>query len=335
MRSDLLSIALLLLSSTPSLAAPQPLSSIPVTDLSTRQDAAVSIESRDLEDLWKRKGGGGGGGKGGSSGSSSGSSGSSSSGSSSSGKGGSSGTGSSGSSSSGGRGSSTSSAGGSTRQGSGAQPSYGGSKGKYYGGGAKSPYKSGGRSPAGIAPVFLGAAALGVFPGLWLYGAYSYPYNHPYSYHNRTARRNTTQTNSTNTRRDRIYSELVYLITRQDDGANETKPVDCLCAEYAVCGCDDNDDSSFLDSLIGDGSYDGLNKSLINVADINGISTIVLNGTLENGTTAAGGTDDVDASTDSGTNTGTNTETDNGSAILQASGYWVMVALVGCSVYLV
>jgi len=231
--------------------------------------------------------------------------------------------------SSSGKGSSSSSAGGSTKQGSGAQPSYGGSKGKYYGGGAKAPYKSGGKSPAGIAPVFLGAAALGVFPGLWLYGAYSYPYYHPYSYHNRTARRNNTQTNNTNTRRDHIYSELVHLITRQDDGANETKPVNCLCAEFAECGCDDNDDTTFLDSLIGDGSYDALNKTLINVVDVNGTSTIVLNGTLENGTTAAGGTEDLDPSAS------TTTPTDNGSALLQASGYWVMVALVGCSVYLV
>lgn len=84
------------------------------------------------------------------------------------------------------------------------------------------------------------------------------------------------------------------------------------------CGCDDNGNTTFLDSLIGDGSYAALNKSLVNVADINGTSTIVLNGTLPNGTTAAGGTENV-----------------NAAGLLGASGYLVMVALVGCTVLLV
>jgi len=72
--------------------------------------------------------------------------------------------------------------------------------------------------------------------------------------------------------------------------------------------------------LIGNGSYNGLNKSVITVADINGTSTILINGTLPNGTTASGGTDSADA-------------TDAGVA-LQFSGYWLMVALVGCTVFL-
>jgi len=222
-----------------------------------------------------------------------------------------------------GKGSPSSNAGGSTRTGSGVQPNYGG--GKYYGGGSKTPYKSGGRSPLGIAPVFLGVAALSVFPGLWLYGAYSYPYHNPYGYYNRSARRN-----HTNTRRDVVYAELTSLVSRQDDtGANETKPVDCLCAPYVSCGCDDNGDTTFLDSLIGDGSYAGLNKSLINVVDINGTSTIVLNGTLPNGTTVAdpSATEDV---TGSGSTT---TSSTGGAYVLQASGYWVLISLVGFSVY--
>jgi len=86
MRSDLFTVALLLFSTTPSLAAPQPVSDVQVI---ARDNAFASIESRDstidaAKDLWKRKGGGGGGGKG-SGGGSSGSSGSSGKGGSSSG----------------------------------------------------------------------------------------------------------------------------------------------------------------------------------------------------------------------------------------------------------
>jgi len=73
-----------------------------------------------------------------------------------------------------------------------------------------------------------------------------------------------------------------------------------------------------LDSLIGDGNYANLNKSVVTVADINGTSTIVLNGTLPNGTTTSGGTDDA-----------------SGAKLVQASGWLVMVALVGCTVLLV
>jgi hypothetical protein len=87
-----------------------------------------------------------------------------------------------------------------------------------------------------------------------------------------------------------------------------------------VCGCDDNGNSTFLNMLIGDGTYANLNTSLVNVADINGTSTIVLNGTLPNGTTASGGTENA-----------------NGSASMMGNlgGYWVMVLLVGCTAFLI
>ncbi|RDW87672.1 hypothetical protein BP5796_03366 [Coleophoma crateriformis] len=306
-----------LLFSTSSLALPQSID----RELVTRDHADAPIYMRAAEiytdfdrikDLWKRKGGGGGGGKGGGSssgGSSSGgssSSGSSSSGSSSSG---------SSSSSSGGRtgpGSSSSSTGGKTKTGSGVTPNYGG--GRYYGGGATTPYSSGARSPLGIAPVFLGVGLLSIYPGLWLYGAYSYPYHNAYTFRNHSAH-NTT--NSTHTKRDQ---EFVTLVVRQDDSVNETKPVTCLCAAYAECGCDDNDNSTFLDSLIGTGDYFSLNQSLVTVADVNGTSTILINGTLPNGTTASGGTESASAAVRS---------------FAEASGYWVMIALVGCTVLLV
>jgi len=217
-----------------------------VNALARRSEEAVE-QKRDtsFNDLWKRKGGGGGG-KGGS-----GSSGSSSSG----GKTGSSSSGSS-SSAAGSRGSN---AGGSTTTGSGVKPAYGG--GRYYGGGAAVPYTAGSKSPKGLpAAAFLGVGALAFFPGLWLYGAYLYPYNHNYNYYNNTAR------------------------------ANQTKPVKCLCQQYSVCGCDDNDDPSYLSGIIGNGT--NLNQTLVRMAKVNGTDQFFINGTLPNGTTASGGTVD-------------------------------------------
>ncbi len=137
----------------------------------------------------------------------------------------------------------------------------------------------------------------------------------PYTFHNRTAH-NTTNT-TTETRDLHFDIEI-----RQDTGEEETKPVTCLCAMYEECGCDDNSNTTFLDSIIGDGTYSSLNLSLVNVADINGTSTIVLNGTLPNGTTAAGGTEDAFDSAAMRT-------------IIQASGFWPMIALVGFTVFMV
>ncbi|ESZ91331.1 hypothetical protein SBOR_8272 [Sclerotinia borealis F-4128] len=205
------------------------------------------------------------------------------------------------SSSSGGKGgvtSSSSSTGGATRAGSGPAPAYGG--GRYYGGGATTPYSSGRSSPLGIAPLFLGVGLLSIYPGLWLYGAYSYPYHNPYSFRNHSA------TNGTNT--------TAAVETRQESdttGVEQTRPVTCLCAAYSECGCDDNGNSTFIAELIGDGNYAALNKSLVNVADVNGTTTILINGTLPNGTTASGGTDSAARKT-----------------IAEGLGWWVMIAVV-------
>jgi hypothetical protein len=147
--------------------------------------------------------------------------------------------------------------------------------------------------------------ALAFFPGIWLYGAYTYTYSQPYTFRNHTATNNNNSSNS----------------SRQDDGGvNQTKPVECLCAAYQECGCDDNGNSTFLDSLIGNGSYSALNQTLVTVADVNGTSTILINGTLPNGTTVSGGTADASAAV---------------RMVVEASGYWVMIVLVGCTVLLV
>lgn len=169
----------------------------------------------------------------------------------------------------GGRTSSSSNLGGSTRLGSGAPRAYGGG---VYGGGAAQPYKAGSKTPKGLiagavlAPFLL----VGLLPGLWLYSVYPYHYTNPYRFYNQS------ETNSTN-----------------PNGTNSSLPVTCLCEEYRPCGCDENDDKKYLDDLVGNGSYDALNKSLVNVADVNGTTTLVINGTLPNGTTAPGGQDDA------------------------------------------
>ncbi|GKT64608.1 hypothetical protein ColTof4_07003 [Colletotrichum tofieldiae] len=255
------------------------------SDVAFLAPKAERDDSQQDEKLWKRKGGGGGGGgRGGSSGGSrsggggrsGGSSGGSRSGGSSSGSGSGSssskgGSGSGGSrSGSGGGGSSASStsrggardnAGGATRTGSGPAPAYGG--GKYYGGGAAVPYRAG-AARGSMVPFFLvGGAALAFWPGLWLAGAHMYPYSHPYRYYNETARE------------------------------NQTKAVLCGCAEDLPCGCEENNATDYMNSLLGNGSYNGLNKTVVNIGEVNGTETILINGTLPNGTTAAGGDEEV------------------------------------------
>jgi hypothetical protein len=132
--------------------------------------------------------------------------------------------------------------------------------GGVYGGGASVPYLAGGRSARGLTPfALLPIAGLGLFTGAWLYGAYLYRYPQPYSFYNQTS------------------------------GLNQTEPVLCLCQQYCECGCDDNEDSAYMDSIIGDPL--SMNASLVQVSVVNGTQTIVINGTLPNGTyTAPNGT---------------------------------------------
>ncbi|KAF1349455.1 hypothetical protein EJ07DRAFT_140002 [Lizonia empirigonia] len=188
-----------------------------------------------------------------------------------------------------GRTSGSSSSGGSTRAGSGAPRAYGGG---YYGGGASVPYSAGRKTPKGLvaAPLLVGVGLLAIMPGLWLYSVYPYHLN-SYRFYNQS------ETNQTN-----------------PNGANTTLPVTCLCQEYSPCGCDENDDQKYLADLIGNGSYAALNKSLVTVSDVNGTKNLVINGTLPNGTTAPGGTDD-----------------DSDAINLKVgkyAGYWVMATIV-------
>lgn len=198
---------------------------------------------------------------------------------------------------------STSSSGGSTSAGSGPARSFGG--GRYYGGGATVPYTAGAKSQKGlVAGALIGTALIfAIMPGIWLWSVYPYHYNNPYRFYNQSAVNNTNSN------------------SKRATGANETLPVTCLCQEFSVCGCDENDDQTYLNDLIGNGSYDALNKTLVTVSDVDGIKTLVLNGTLPNGTTAPGGTDD-----------------DEGAAVRLAmgkyTGYWAMALIVLYGVFM-
>ena len=63
--------------------------------------------------------------------------------------------------------------------------------------------------------------------------------------------------------------------------------MECLCEEYCACGCDDNGNSTFIQSLVGNGV--DLNTTLVRTSVVNGTKTLVINGTLANGT-ASGST---------------------------------------------
>lgn len=182
----------------------------------------------------------------------------------------------------------TSNSGGTSSKGSGVQPTYGG--GRYYPGGAAVPYRAGAKSAAGIVPFILLGSAIAFWPGVWLYGAYMYHYDNPYRFYNASSR------------------------------ANETRDVICGCARYAVCGCDDNNSTAYYDELIGNGSYDALNKSIVNVAKVNGTTTILINGTLANGTTVAGEDSAAAGSLQ---------------ALAEAAGFWPVFATVIATVFLV
>ncbi|ETI28549.1 hypothetical protein G647_00999 [Cladophialophora carrionii CBS 160.54] len=241
--------------------------------------------------LEKRKGGGGG--KGGGSGSSS-------SGGSSSGR--------TGSGSSSGSGSSTrpngqpysfspaSNVGGRTISGSGTPKQYG----NRYAGGAVVPYTAGARSPTlGVAPFFIGAGALAFFPALWLYGSvFAYPYAYPYHW-------------------------------IDNNGQNRTSNVTCLCQRYQVCGCDPDNNSTFLTQVVTNGSTTPVapvNTSTVRTVTFdNGTTSTYINGSLANGTTASGGTDPSDPSQVS-------------PAVrlaVEMSGYWVMVLTVALGIWTV
>lgn len=104
------------------------------------------------------------------------------------------------------------------------------------------------------------------------------------------------------------------------NGANQTLPVTCLCQQYNPCGCDDNGNTTYVGSLLGNGSVADMDTSLVNVGPVNGTKTVVINGTLPNDT--ADSTSTTSAAGKSGPQT-----------LLENSGFWVVGAIVAYSVW--
>lgn len=107
----------------------------------------------------------------------------------------------------------------------------------------------------------------------------------------------------------------------------------CLCELYSACGCDDANNSTFLDGIIGDGNLANLNKSLVNVGNVNGTKTIVLNGTLPNDTIADATTTGNDATTGTGTSVPSSSAA-NKRFLLETLGFWLLGAIVAATVWL-
>lgn len=105
----------------------------------------------------------------------------------------------------------------------------------------------------------------------------------------------------------------------------------CLCEQYSACGCDDANNSTFLDGIIGDGNLANLNKSLVNVGNVNGTKTIVLNGTLPNDTVADATTTGNDASGPA--TTAPSKSAANKRFLLETSGFWLLGAIVAATVW--
>ena len=174
--------------------------------------------------------------------------------------------------------SSRSSASSSSRSSSSVPNTYGG--GRYFAGGASVAYVAGRRSPGGISPVFLPVGALAFFPAIWLYGAYQYRWpEEEYTYFN-------TTTNE-----------------------EETRPVECFCAQYAECGCEERGEDDFIQEVAN-------NETISQVVDVNGTETLVINGTLSNGTAEAQAQ-----------------SLGSKQALLEMSGWWLMVATVVYTVW--
>ena len=78
---------------------------------------------------------------------------------------------------------------------------------------------------------------------------------------------------------------------------------------------------------MGNGSMAAENSSLIHVGDVNGTKTIIINGTLPNGT-------DNSTSSTSSTSSSGSTGAATRNRLVENSGYWVMGATVGAMIWM-
>lgn len=89
---------------------------------------------------------------------------------------------------------------------------------------------------------------------------------------------------------------------------NETRPIDCYCGRYQTsCGCEPNNNTDYLNAVANNASTAKLYNN-----------TLVIDGTLENGTTASG-TQSAASSLQQG--------------LYEMSGFWIVFAGVAYTVW--
>lgn len=69
-----------------------------------------------------------------------------------------------------------------------------------------------------------------------------------------------------------------YRYYNQTSQRNQTHPMECLCGRYSACGCEPNNNTDYLNAVANNRSQ----AKLVN-------NTLVVDGSLDNDTTAAGG----------------------------------------------
>ncbi|KAI5297694.1 hypothetical protein KEM56_004612, partial [Ascosphaera pollenicola] len=59
-------------------------------------------------------------------------------------------------------------------------------------------------------------------------------------------------------------------------------PITCICQQHSACGCEDNKNETYVDSVLKEKRPDGLpqNSSIVKVATVNGTEGIWINGTV-------------------------------------------------------
>ena len=76
---------------------------------------------------------------------------------------------------------------------------------------------------------------------------------------------------------------------------------------------------------MGNGSAADENSTLVHIGNVNGTKTLIINGTLPNGT------NDTDSSTSSSSSTTSGATRQD---LLEYTGFWVVAAIVGATVWL-
>ena len=129
-------------------------------------------------------------------------------------------------------------------------------------GGSAVSYRSGQPSPGGITPFRQSSTqAAAIFPGTWAAGVFVYAYT-----------------------LDNDDIEETELDGSFVDDLDDEVPVRCLCEEFLRCSCEREDDEEYLRFLIDDDDVEDLAEDVVTFNEVNGTTTLVINGTVANAT---------------------------------------------------